>query len=493
MNRRSLLAVATAGVIVAGAIATIAAVQVDQQRRGFPSIYAYSEEVKPVIHIAEREKTIATLPGQYPVVSPSGGYVLSENGQDLYLFDVQSHRTYSHQLVYQAVSGCVPAALSDSYLYVADPRLVVYELPGFANPQDVGRHLPSGPTCPVGHVGDTALVLVDTARGWILYSVQNDGDTRRIGPSPLVPGDADLADTDFATTAGAYGSGDPELAYTSFGNAAYEVHVLDIRTGKEFAVSSSGLGLPVRGPRKADTVYLEDIWWSAAGHLYATMSSYQPSPPNQEPEQYSVQQVWILRGHSWTPEDIDEVVDLRPLSDGSGLVILPYISYLQFPGAYWGALYSYARKSLRLLGKEIYSVATPSLYTQDPVGLSAGLTPTLGQLVGMFKNGRGFGTVRPAEISNGGDPTGTVTDIHWKSWGGPTARGVGESDFVDPNESVASGKQEPVTVVAFDRGICGIHYMYMRVEWYFQQEGQSFAPGQYEDICIGTYPGMVPP
>jgi hypothetical protein len=99
----------------------------------------------------------------------------------------------------------------------------------------------------------------------------------------------------------------------------------------------------------------------------------------------------------------------------------------------------------------------------------------------------GFGSVRPPEIFNGGDPTGLVTHIVWKSWGGPEAIGVGTAEYVKPNQSVASGKEEPATIVAFNLGSCNGRLMYQAVEWYFPQHGQTFDPSHYENICTGTY------
>lgn len=114
----------------------------------------------------------------------------------------------------------------------------------------------------------------------------------------------------------------------------------------------------------------------------------------------------------------------------------------------------------------------------------------LGQRAGIFGyNSRGFGEVRPATVFNGGDPTGLVMHITWSSWGGNTAIGAGVSDYVGPNQSVATGTQEKVRIVAFDLGTCRGKLMYRAVEWYFPQHGQNFNPSQYEDICTGSYVG----
>ena len=100
----------------------------------------------------------------------------------------------------------------------------------------------------------------------------------------------------------------------------------------------------------------------------------------------------------------------------------------------------------------------------------------------------GYGTPRPDHISNGGDPTGVVQDVHWDSWGGDRAVGAGINTYVGPeHSSVAAGHQEPAVVVAFDRGMCAGRLMYRSIEWYFPQHGQEFDPLNYIDICTGTY------
>src|ERR1700754_4959985 len=38
--------------------------------------------------------------------------------------------------------------------------------------------------------------------------------------------------------------------------------------------------------------------------------------------------------------------------------------------------------------------------------------------------GAGFGHPEPEVIFNGGDPSGEVSEIHWRSWGGPIAIGL---------------------------------------------------------------------
>jgi len=122
--------------------------------------------------------------------------------------------------------------------------------------------------------------------------------------------------------------------------------------------------------------------------------------------------------------------------------------------------------------------------TAPPASVSA---PVLGQLTGVFAHGEGFGQAQPARIFNGGDPTGLVTQIVWKSWGGSRAVATGMSEWVGPGQSVATGTPEPVRVVAFHLGTCGGQLMYQAVEWYFPQHAQAFTPGRYENICTGSY------
>jgi hypothetical protein len=131
------------------------------------------------------------------------------------------------------------------------------------------------------------------------------------------------------------------------------------------------------------------------------------------------------------------------------------------------------------------SAAAPSSAPASPAPPAA--TPVLGQLAGVFAHGTGFGQVRPAEVFNGGDPTGLVSKITWSSWGGATATGAGTSTYVAANQPVAAGTPQPATIVAFDLGTCHGKLMYQAVEWYFPQHGQAFSASHYENVCTGTF------
>jgi hypothetical protein len=129
--------------------------------------------------------------------------------------------------------------------------------------------------------------------------------------------------------------------------------------------------------------------------------------------------------------------------------------------------------------------SSPAPSSAAPSGPAA--APVLGQLTGIFAHGTGFGQARPAEVFNGGDPTGLVSKITWQSWGGATATGTGTSTYVGANQPVAAGTPQRATIVAFNLGTCAGKLMYQAVEWYFPQHGQSFSGSHYENVCAGTF------
>jgi hypothetical protein len=122
--------------------------------------------------------------------------------------------------------------------------------------------------------------------------------------------------------------------------------------------------------------------------------------------------------------------------------------------------------------------AFPTIKRKAPV-------PTLGKV--WAPSQEGYGTIRPSTIFNGGDPTGLVTDVHWKSWGGPTAEATGTSIDDSHSVDVASAPQAQAVVVAFNLGTCDGKPMYQAIEWYFPSSGQQFDPENYINICTGEY------
>jgi hypothetical protein len=100
---------------------------------------------------------------------------------------------------------------------------------------------------------------------------------------------------------------------------------------------------------------------------------------------------------------------------------------------------------------------------------------------------RGYGHARPSAIYNGGDPTGLVQHIQWKTWGTAQAVGTGIAEYVGPHQIVAEGTPQPARIVLFQLGSCRGRPAYDAIEWYFPQHGQHFDPHQYINACTGTY------
>lgn len=72
--------------------------------------------------------------------------------------------------------------------------------------------------------------------------------------------------------------------------------------------------------------------------------------------------------------------------------------------------------------------------------------------------------MRPAQIFNGGDPSGSVSDIHWRSWGGPTAIGWGRNPIFKPGGGYYA---HPVAIKlrAGPLGHCGKRRAYTRLSF----------------------------
>jgi hypothetical protein len=67
--------------------------------------------------------------------------------------------------------------------------------------------------------------------------------------------------------------------------------------------------------------------------------------------------------------------------------------------------------------------------------------------------GVGWGTPRPKEIFNGGDPSGLVTHIAWSTWGGAVATGSGKNAIFKPQGGYYT-QLVTIQLRASDRGRC---------------------------------------
>jgi hypothetical protein len=211
-------------------------------------------------------------------------------------------------------------------------------------------------------------------------------------------------------------------------------------------------------------------------------------------EQSSVSPAQMARGASTTTDSAIVILEVIPQTDDTALATVSFQSNqapVDSPNGQACDRWTLGYQMTSVAGpwriNGVHSGVTP--YTSCSVqGHLPASIPVLGMPWGPYQEG--YGLVRPATISNGGDPTGIVSNVTWQSWGGPQAIGIGTSDYVGANQSVAAGTEETATIVAFDVGDCQGKLMYQAVEWYYPQHGQSFSPSTYMDICTGTYVGQ---
>jgi hypothetical protein len=77
-------------------------------------------------------------------------------------------------------------------------------------------------------------------------------------------------------------------------------------------------------------------------------------------------------------------------------------------------------------------------------------------------SGQGWGTAHPHVIYNGGDASGSITNVHWSSWGGAVARGRGRNPIFKPHGGYY---RRPVVALlkAVDIGPCEGRDAYLRL------------------------------
>jgi hypothetical protein len=92
----------------------------------------------------------------------------------------------------------------------------------------------------------------------------------------------------------------------------------------------------------------------------------------------------------------------------------------------------------------------------------AGSPVVLGGKIYPGPYGEGFGSPHPEAISNGGDASGSIAEVHWSSWGGPVAHGRGRHPMFKPHGGYY---RKPVVALlkATDLGRCEGHAAYLRL------------------------------
>lgn len=117
---------------------------------------------------------------------------------------------------------------------------------------------------------------------------------------------------------------------------------------------------------------------------------------------------------------------------------------------------------------------------------------TLGSKRFYAPQSEGFGTVRPHDIFNGGDPSGSVTKIHWVSWGGGSARGHGLNAIFRPQGGYYA-KLVRIELWARKRGRCpGEGHQAYRQLWFREPSRPGGPLGRWQlwsgahDLCASS-------
>jgi hypothetical protein len=92
---------------------------------------------------------------------------------------------------------------------------------------------------------------------------------------------------------------------------------------------------------------------------------------------------------------------------------------------------------------------------------------------GGLRGTRGFGQVKPREIFYGGDESGLVCHIRWKTWGGATAVGYGDGWYVGSHQSTSQGHQAVAILNASHLGTWRGKSAYLKLTWSFPQNGDQ--------------------
>ena len=87
-------------------------------------------------------------------------------------------------------------------------------------------------------------------------------------------------------------------------------------------------------------------------------------------------------------------------------------------------------KRIALILAAITALAIPVAANAEAEPMSE--VPVLGSKQFSEPYGAGFGHPEPEVIFNGGDPSGEVSETHWRSWGGQVAIGYGRNPIFRP-------------------------------------------------------------
>ncbi len=120
-----------------------------------------------------------------------------------------------------------------------------------------------------------------------------------------------------------------------------------------------------------------------------------------------------------------------------------------------------------------------------------GPIPVLGSKAFAEPFGAGFGRSEPKVIFNGGDPSGEVSHIDWRSWGGLVAIGYGRNPIFKPGGGYYR-KPAQIELRATKLGKCGNRRAYTKLEARLQKHpggklGKWFSWSGAKTICKQPY------
>lgn len=118
-------------------------------------------------------------------------------------------------------------------------------------------------------------------------------------------------------------------------------------------------------------------------------------------------------------------------------------------------------RQIRILSS--FVLVTCALTAAIVASAGAAANPVLGAKSFAAPYGKGFGTAEPSEIFNGGDPSGSVTQIKWTGWGNPTAIGHGLNPIFKPRGGYYR-KPARIELRATKLGRCGSRRAYTKLE-----------------------------
>lgn len=313
------------------------------------NIYAFDVEAHDQYfktYVARERSIIGSLPAGDPQVSPDDKFVIASTNtygvanasNFVYSYDVDARKIQRLRLLSDEGLSCKPQVTDDDHVYVPDPSMTRYQLPGFSNPIRLtlrparGKTLPTqldtitSRICPVGHIGNDVLGFVYSQKGGYLYRISPTGVVHQItNGTPITPPDADPIYLSAITDRTA--ASEPGFAYMLTGtNASESIHVINPVTGAADTTDLSALSSPqsrANGNDKRLEIGVHDLSWGLDGHLYAVMGSWLDLDNGLNYNVVEEQSLWRLDGPRWTSVGSRRMVRIRQLNADTDLIIVP--------------------------------------------------------------------------------------------------------------------------------------------------------------------------